>query len=112
MWPTKRDYIDMLEKLRVLTSAISVQYSVKIEKIDDIKADHNGGVINGHVSYPNDQTFPMVVVFHAMFIDGVSGRGRRLTLSVIAVPDRRVLMRTALRRPLDADGLSPQAWGP
>jgi hypothetical protein len=68
--PTKRDYIDMLEKLRVLTSAISVQYSVKIEKIDDIKADHNGGVINGHVSYPNDQTFPMVVVFRAMFIDG------------------------------------------
>lgn len=49
---------------------------------------------------------------HLAFIDGVSGRGRRLTLSVIAVPDRRVLMRTALRRPLDADGLSAQAWGP
>jgi hypothetical protein len=68
--PTKRDYIDMLEKLRVLTSAISVQYSVKIEKVDDMKADHNGGVIKGHVSYPNNQTFPMVVVFHAMFING------------------------------------------
>ena len=46
------------------------------------------------------------------FVDGVSGDGRRLTLSVIAMPDRRVLMRTALRRPLDADGLSAQAWVP
>jgi Tol biopolymer transport system component len=46
------------------------------------------------------------------FVDGVSGAGRRLTLSVIAMPDRRVLMRTALRRPLDADGLSAQAWRP
>ena len=46
------------------------------------------------------------------FVEGVSGEGRRLTLSVIAMPDRRVLMRTALRRPLDADGLSAQAWRP
>lgn len=44
------------------------------------------------------------------FVDGVSGNGRRLTLSVISMPDGKVLMRTPLRRPLDADGLAAQAW--
>ncbi len=46
------------------------------------------------------------------FVDGVSGRGRSLTLTVITMPDRRVLMRTPLRRPSDGDGLTTQAWRP
>ena len=33
------------------------------------------------------------------FVEGVSGAGRRLTLSVMAISDRRVLTRTPLRRP-------------
>ena len=44
------------------------------------------------------------------FVDGVLGDGRPLTLSVISMPDRRLLMRTPLRRPLDVEGLSAQAW--
>ena len=46
------------------------------------------------------------------FVEGVSGTGRPLTLSVMAMSDRRVLTRTPLRRPRDADGLGAQAWSP
>ena len=46
------------------------------------------------------------------FVEGVSGAGRPLTLSVMAMSDRRVLMRTPLRQPRDADGLGAQAWRP
>ena len=44
------------------------------------------------------------------YVEGVSGDGRPLTLSVAAITTGAVLTRTPLRRPADADGLGAQAW--
>jgi len=69
--PLQGDYISMLAKLHVLTSCIVVQYSVLIDAPENLVAEHNNGTIIGSNYYPSEQEFPMVVVFHGLFLNGV-----------------------------------------